>query len=70
MASAEYIQQLTDHRADPSARQIIYMGDNVQRLLAYNVDPVAAGSAASGAQDSEFLVTRTALEAAASMPRI
>ena len=46
------------------------MEDNVQTLLAYNVDPVAAGSAASGAEGSEVLVARTALEAAASMLQI
>ena len=70
MVSAEYVQQLIDHRADPLATEVIYMEDNVQRLLAYNVDPTAAGTAARDAGSSEVLLTRTTQEAAASMPRI
>lgn len=70
VASAEYVQQLLDSRADALATEVIYMEDNVQRLLAYNVDPTAAGTAASDAAGSTAVLTRTTLEAAASMPRI
>ena len=70
VASAEYVQQLLDSRADALATEVIYMEDNVQRLLAYNVDPMAAGTAASDAAGSTAVLTRTTLEAAASMPRI
>ena len=34
VASAEYVQQLFDHRADSLASEVIYVEDNVQRLLA------------------------------------
>ena len=36
MASAEYVQQLLEHRADPLAKEIVYMEGNVENLLAYN----------------------------------
>ena len=60
MASAEYVQQLLDYRADPLAKEIVYMEDNVERLLAYNVDPTAAGTAARGDEGSGILLTRAA----------
>lgn len=70
VASAEYVQRLIDHGADPLASEVIYMEDNVQRLLAYNVDPTAAGTASSTTEGAATRLTRTTLEAAASMPRI
>ena len=74
VASAEYVQQLIDHRADPLATEVVYMEDHVQLLIDYNVDRTAARTAApaiAGATHTQnVLLTRTTFEAAASMPRI
>ena len=68
------MQQLIDHRADPSASEVIYMEENAQLLTDYNVDPTAARTATSAAagatHPTNVLLTRTTLEAAALMPRV
>ena len=74
VASAEYVQQLIDYRADPHATEVMYTEENVQLLIHYTMDPTAARTAiraAAGATHTpNVLLTRTALAAAALMPRI